>query len=151
MLSNLLIESMTAASVKLLQAESTPGPALCSRIKQLLEKLLLQSTAQGDHGFTNQQLAAGFGKPVASALLPSVTSGHCSAEASDLLAALIDAFGTEVAAAASPAQQAGPRFARGEHHGPHLMLMFSLHWSNVGLCAGAANIVHAANSSEQTH
>ncbi|KAK9844274.1 hypothetical protein WJX74_000343 [Apatococcus lobatus] len=112
LLSSLLIESMAAAAMKLLEQEASSGTILCTRVKHLLEKLLSLSSVKGASGPSNQHLAAKFGMPVAGALLPSVTSGHCSAEASNLLAALIDAFGTEVAATAAPAGRSGPHFAR---------------------------------------
>lgn len=113
MLSNLLIGSMASASIGLLQAGAGPGPVLCTRIKQLLEKLLSLASTTGASAPMTQELATSFGVPVAGALLPSVTRGQSSSEGSDLLAALIDAFGTDVAAAPAPAEQPGARFARG--------------------------------------
>ncbi len=96
----------------LLEAQTDAYPTICSRTKQLLERLLSQG--QGKAGVTQQQLLADFGRPLAGALLPSVTKGSCCSEASDLLAALVDAFGADFASAGAASQPIGPRYARGE-------------------------------------
>ena len=149
-LSKLLINAMALASTGLLGAEAEPNSAQCARSKQLLERLLREAASVP--GLSTQQLATCFGQPVASALLPSVTSGHCSSEASDLLAALIEAFGTDVAAAATPSAQPGPRYARGQ---PLLTVTTSLLCSGLfmsdtsNLCSGCPHNLHAGRMLRQ--
>ena len=109
----LLLSAMSSSIVKLLVAEGGAHSVICSRSKKLLDRLLSQ--AQDKAGLTLQEMSVSFGQPLAGALLPSVTEGLSSSEASDLLAALIDAFGTDIAAevVASPSNR--PRYARGVH------------------------------------